>query len=95
MRLFDCADADLDRFVAARSKLLTPGAKGWGRMIGSLQKAVLTQLRQSPLSVREIFQTVTFTTVDATVDLLAGLVARGLIENVDGKWRAKAQEAAA
>lgn len=95
MSLHKLPDADLNRFVTARAALLTPGAKGWGRPLGALQHQIIAATRLAPMSVRDVFGKITCSTMDQTINTLAGLVARGRLECVDGKWRAKAAEAAA
>lgn len=88
-------DAQLSSFVIARAKLITkPG--GWRSNEvkgGKLQRQVLAALAETPMSVRDVLGSVTFTSITKTVDVLAGLLARDFIELADGKWRAKAAKA--
>lgn len=82
------SDAQLDAFVTARAASLNPGRGG--RPIGVMQREILQALQAAPMSVRGVFETVTLTTLEATIDALAGLLARNLIEAADGQWRRRA-----
>lgn len=90
-------DAHLNSFVTARAKLITqPG--GWRSKEtkgGKLQRNVLAAITDTPMTVREVLASVTYTSITKTIDNLAGLLARDLIELQDGKWRAKRAKAAA
>lgn len=90
---------ELNGFVVARAKIMAArivNTKGPTRGLGPRQEMVLRRLRQIPLTLLEIRDTLTFGTTDETVDLMAGLLARGRIQPAADAWTAaKVDEVAA